>query len=82
MLTTSDKGIMNLPNPKDYFVGYIIQLRIERMVKNDGRLKIKEIVEIFLPGEPSEGTPVLMTKRKYLVLLAPLKSFSKEKCNK
>ncbi len=78
MLTTSDKGIVNLPNPKDYVVGNIIQLRLERIVKNDGLLKAGGVVEIFLPGEPSEGTPILMTKRKYLVLLAPLKSFSKE----
>lgn len=81
---SSEKGpkgekIATLANPKDYVVGRLVYLRIEKLIKKSGNLNDMATISIFLPGSvPTEGKPVLLPRQKYLILLSPLKAGEKE----
>lgn len=69
------KKIVELTNPDDYIVGHLIRLRVQEILKNDGRVKSRGIVNIYVPGSvPLEGMPSFVEKERYLVFLSPLKA--------
>jgi hypothetical protein len=69
------KKIAELPNPDNYVVGHLIRLRVQEILKNDGRVKSRGIVSIYVPGAfPLEGMPSFVEKQRYLVFLSPLKA--------
>lgn len=68
---------VELPDPRNYVVGHVVQIRVEEILKNDGKVKTKGIVSIYLPGWfPMEGQPSFVEKERYLVFLSPFKADS------
>lgn len=73
------KVIVELANPSRYVVGRIFRLRVDELIKNNGKIKTSETVNIFLPGWIStEGTGTFAEKQRDLVFLSPLKEKNKE----
>ena len=67
--------IAELPNPDNYVVGHLVRLRVQEILKNDGMVKSRGIVSIYVPGAfPLEGMPSFVEKERYLVFLSPLKA--------
>jgi hypothetical protein len=67
--------IVELPNPDNYSVGHLISIRIQEILKNNGRVKTQGVVSIYVPGSfHREGMPSFVEKERYLVFLSPLKA--------
>jgi hypothetical protein len=67
--------IIEIPNPNDYVVGHIIQIRVQEILKSDGKVKAKGIVNVYVPGYAIlDGMPSFVEKERYLIFLSPLKT--------
>jgi hypothetical protein len=63
----------SLPNPRDFVVGSLYQLRVEQILKRNKKVTTASRVEIFVPGYMAgHGTPVFLEGKKYLVFVRPL----------
>lgn len=66
---------VEIPNPNNYIVGHLISVRVQEILKDNGRVKTQGIVSIYVPGSfPMEGMPSFVEKERYLVFLSPLKA--------
>jgi len=64
---------VELQNPADYVLGRLARIKIVEVIKDDGKVKVDRIVNIFLPGFlPAEGQPALEPGQTYLVFLSTL----------
>lgn len=71
------KQRVGIPKPEDYVVGDLARIRVHEVLKNDGRVKTKGIVAVFVHGCcHTEGVPAFVEKGRYLVFLSPLKDSS------
>lgn len=63
----------NLPNPRDFVVGSLYQLRVEQVLKRNKKVTTASRVEIFVPGYMAgHGAPIFLEGKKYLVFVRPL----------
>ena len=71
----SAEVLYELPNPGEYVAGNIVRVRIEDVIKKDGKIKIGDTVSIFAPGlcHVYAALPHFENQR-YLLFLHPLKA--------
>jgi len=67
--------IVELQDPRDYVIGRVARLRVSEVVKQNGKVKVGNTVNIFLPGLfTTEGTPAIVEKQEFLAFLSKLKA--------
>ena len=70
--------VVDLPNPSDYVVGRVVQVRLSEVIKGSGEVKKGGVITLYLPGRlPNEGEPVIKKNQSYLLFLTRLKDDEK-----
>jgi hypothetical protein len=73
MVPTMRGNVAQLPDPSDFVVGRVARMRIDEVLKNNGKLAKGTVINVFMPGRvPNEGEPVVLEKRNYVLLLSRL----------
>ena len=65
-----------IPNPRDYVVGSLYNVRVEQILKNDNGVRTRRTLRVFIPGfmaSAHEGA-ALVPGERYLVFLERLNS--------
>jgi len=65
---------VGIANPRDYVVGSLYNVRVEKILKNDNGVRIRRTLRVFVPGfmaSAHEGG-ALLPQGKYLVFLERL----------
>ena len=64
--------ITDLPDVREMRLGVVLAVRAVEVIKKDGRVKPGNTVHLFIPSHPSEGAPVLLHKKRYLIFIEPM----------
>src|SRR6185503_20871832 len=64
------KVIVKPPNPAEYLVGTIFQVKVDRVIKKQGTVKVGSRIRVFVPGFMTTEQPALVEKQNYLLFLS------------
>jgi hypothetical protein len=67
---------VGIPNPRDYVVGSLFNVRIEQILKKHNRVRTRRTLRIFVPGfmASAHESATLVLTGKYLLFLERLES--------
>lgn len=69
---------LSLPNPAEYRLGTVYHIRVTEVLKGGQGTETGSTIHIFVPGSAREGTPVLIQKEEFLVLLSKFQGDEKK----
>ena len=79
MVPTMRGNVAQLPDPLEFVVGRVARMRIDEVLKSNGKLAKGAVINVFMPGRvPKEGEPVVLEKRNYVLLLSRLEPDAKK----
>ena len=75
----NEDQLVKLRRPSEFVVGRSVQIKVQELIKKNGKVKVGDEINIFLPDRISlEGMPSLNEKGRYVIFLSRMKDDKKE----